>query len=462
MLQLASVILSAQLYIAAFIYSKECHWLLFFFLIPLYWVVATHRKNSLWRSFLQGFLWGILVFPAHLYAVLGMFLQQAALSTAFLAWGVLACYCSLFAGLWFLSASFLSRGKDSLASVLAVWVLVTCCFFEITCRVIFGIFLLSCGYTLVYPLIPLAECPEWLFCLQYIPAWMLLMCIATSSAACVVCIATTEYRFLLLLGISLAPYLFGWLCGVPKAFFCHHNSFVHVQAPSYDELQSGDSLAVAQSLHHGMSVALQQFPQTRCLLFAESVYPFSLEDDDEVQHIWQQNALALSDEVCVVLGAYRTVVHNETLKSTNSIFTCNSRRIIRIYDKQTYVPFVEAIPWPWNKLGISKDFLLKDEHEVYVSSQDSELFQLAGLTVAIYVCSDLFCNAPRAKEEKIPILWLVHDAWSQTEYYKRLMLLYAQLLSMTHKRSILYVGHCYGVWIEPFTHYCSLSSVSCA
>lgn len=462
MLQTASVILSALLYIGAFMYPKQCHWLVFFFLMPLYGAGATDKKHALGKSFLHGLLWGALVFAAHLYAVLCMFLQQTTFSAAVLVWMMLVVYCALFAGLWFMTASFFSPRQGALGAILAVWVVTTSCFFEVVRHLIFIIFLLPCGYRVAYPLVPLAQWPEWLFCLQYIPPWMLLVCIAISSAACVISILTGDYRFLLLCSISLSPCLVGWWCGVPQASFGHHASCVHIQAPSYAELHSGDSLTVAQSLHHGMSAALQQFPQARCLLFAESVYPFSLENDHEVQQIWQQNALSLSDEVRVILGAYRSVSHNKMLLSMNSVFVCDARRIIHIYDKQTYVPFLEVIPWPWNRSRFCRNFLLKNKPECYVSSASAEPFQLlSGLRVEVYVCSDLFCNEPRMQEEKLPILWLVHDAWSPAAYYKRLMLLYAQFFSMTHKRSILYSSHYYGIWIEPFTHYCSLSSVSC-
>lgn len=455
------ILTSSLLYAGAFIASDLCYWFVFIFLIPLYWWAATNSNLPLWVFGVQGFVWGAVFFSIHMYALLCMFIEQTTLFEALVVWALFVVYCSSVAACWFVVAAFIGKRTRSIGTLLSVWVIATGCYIEYIDRFLFRCISLPRGYGLAYPLVPLAQCPALLMCLQWLPPLVLIFCISSSASVFVYSLIAKHRYSGLFCGVLLLPCLGGLLCSSQKAFFPYEHSFIHLQSPVYKNKHTVTELDVAQAINQQIHSALQEFPEATCLFFPESTYPFALDLDQDMYQLWKDNALIYSEKANIIIGAHHSCKDNLGNKARkNSIFYFDSCRIIPVYDKQTYVPFAEFVPWPWNKSCFLRNFLLKNKKGFHQENSVSKSLLLCPeLTVSCYICSDLFFNTPRVHEGNSPILWLVHDTWSDSVYYRKLMVLYAQLISNLYNRNILYIGDKYGVWLTPFLQRCYLSSI---
>ena len=156
------LILSAVLYGAAFIGSQWLWWCAFFCFVPLYYVGTVQRL-----SFLDGFLWGLLVWILHIHGVLYsiIVMAQGPLWLRLIPSVFIVVYQAFFVGVWF-------WGTDKLISIarvtnsyvrLIIWVATSYSYFYWVLHYCLCIFNYWEGYIMMYPLLPLAEYPALLF-----------------------------------------------------------------------------------------------------------------------------------------------------------------------------------------------------------------------------------------------------------------------------------------------------------
>jgi len=123
------LLLSAWLLNAAFFNPHYCSWCVFLFLIPIFYLAII---NPSILSFKEGFYWGALFFSFHFYAFGQLIIERAEGRYKLGALLFLIMYCALHAGLWFWSASWLSKNFSKYALKFCIfffWVLITYCYF---------------------------------------------------------------------------------------------------------------------------------------------------------------------------------------------------------------------------------------------------------------------------------------------------------------------------------------------
>lgn len=453
------VMISALLYACAFIVPSVCHWFVFIYLIPLYYYALTHTHTSVWGYAVQGFWWGIIFFLLHMHALICMLVQQATLTSAVVVSMMLIGYSAAVSACWFAAAGAVSVYVRSPAGCLSVWVFVTSLFIDFVESLFFKIICLPRGYVFAYPLIPLAQHEALIAHVPYLPTRFLVLSLCASSACLAYALVEKKHKGAAVIGafLFLVPFWTGLLVKRKKSDLDCRDLFVYLQPPAYNkDMRDVTPLELACSINEQLRRAVRLFPQAQCFLFPESTFPFSLDLYEDIRQLWSENALFNAQEITVVMASHHSYGHDRK----NTLFCLNGCRIIQTYDKNTYLPFAEHMPWPWNKSSFFSEFLLKDKKVFHKVDSCGDPIRLTPDFVACpYMCSDLFFNYPRVDDHVQAIVWLVNDSWFTCAYYRHLMLLFAKLQATVYKRPILYIAHEFGVYIDPYAQHWYLPSV---
>lgn len=453
------VIISALLYACAFLMPCVCHWFVFIYLIPLYYYALTHTHTAVWGYAVQGFWWGIIFFLLHMHALICMLVQQATLTSAVVVGIMLIGYSAIVSACWFAVSGTCTKYVRSAAVRLFVWVLVTNLFIEFVESLFFKIICLPRGYVFAYPLVPLAQYDAWIASLYYVPQRFLVFCLCASSACLAYTLVEKKHNGAAVMGacLFLAPFWTGLLVKRKKSDLNCRNLFVYVQPPAYNkDMRDVTPLELACSINEQLRRAVRLFPQAQCFLFPESTFPFPLDLYEDMRQLWSENALFNVQETTVVMASH----HSYGNDRKNTLFCLRGCRIIQTYDKNTYLPFAEHMPWPWNKSSFFSEFLLKDKKVFHKVASSGDPIRLTSKFLASpYMCSDLFFNYPRVDDQGHAIVWLVNDSWFTCAYYRHLMFLFAKLQAAVYNRPILYIAHEFGVYIDAYAQHYHLPSV---
>ena len=451
--------ISALLYACAFIVPSICHWFVFIYLIPLYYYALTHTHTAVWGYAVQGFWWGIIFFLFHMYALIYMLVEQAALSSAVMVSMLLIGYSAVVSACWFAASGVVAACVRSPAGRLSVWVFFTILFIDFVESFFFKIICLPRGYVFAYPLIPLAQHDAWIASLHYFPQRFLVLCLCASSACLAYVLIERKHNRAAVMGafLFLFPFVSSGFFERKKIALGCQNLFMYIQPPAYNkDMVEVAPLELACKLNEQLSRAVRLFPHARCFLLPESTFPFPLDLYENIRQLWSENALFGAQEITVVMGSHHSYGHERK----NTLFSLEGCRIIQTYDKNTYLPFAEHMPWPWNKSSFFSEFLLKNKKVFHKVDSCCKPVKLTSEFVACpYMCSDLFFNYPRIDDQVCPIVWLVNDSWFTCGYYKHLMFLFAKLQATIYNRPILYIAHEFGVYIDPYAQYWYLPSV---
>jgi len=443
---------SALLYAGAFIVPVWCHWLVFLWLLPLFGYVCWYKEQPLHLYMLQGFWWGTIFFTLHMYALIDMLAHYACLVDAVLISFLLIGYCATISACWFVCAALLTSGS-SYRIRLVGWSCVTIIYIEFVQQLLFKIICLPRGYVFAYPLVPLACCPAWLAGLIFLPQAVLVACLCVIAACLTYGIIETEYRYQAVLTAVLffSPFLVGWCLPSRNSDRSYQATCIWVQPPSYNkDMVNVTPLAVAQAINEQLYRAVHLNRQAVCILFPESTFPFPLDLCDDVRDLWFENALFNLPEVTIIMGGHHSY-DSAGRERKNTLFCLKQCRIMQTYDKNTYLPFAEYLPWPWKNSRFFSEFLLKNKKVFHqIDSQAIMLDIGSGIRMSPYICSDLFFNYPRKDDVAPTIVWLVNDSWF-CHYFRMLMFLHAQLQAHAYKRTIVYIAHTVGSCIEPYT-----------
>jgi apolipoprotein N-acyltransferase len=451
------IALSALLYVGAFILPSLCHWFVFIWLIPLYSYVSLRADQPLHIYILQGFWWGVIFFTIHMYALIDMLIHHTSLIDAIVVSLLLITYCAAISACWFAIAALFARGTHTVGR-LVIWVLVTCAYIEVVQHLLFKIICLPRGYVFAYPLVPLMQHYAWIASLMLVPPVVLIGCICAGAACVAYSCIEKNYRghALCAAGFFFFPCMIGWCIPVQRSDYVYQDICIWAEPPAYNKnMINVTPLALAQAINEQLCRAVRARKQATCILFPESTFPFPLDRYDDIRDLWVDNALFNLPEMTVVIGSHHSYGHERK----NTVFCLKQCRIMKTYDKNTYLPFAEYIPWPWNKSRFFSEFLLKDKRMFRKVTTMSEPIHLTPeLTISPYICSDLFFNGPRCDDRASAIVWLVNDSWF-TGYYRHLMFLHAQLQAHLYKRTILYIAHEFGACIAPYTQLYYLTSI---
>lgn len=427
--------ISALGYATAFLWPSVCCWLVFIFLIPIFY---GGQRQLL--SFWSGLWWGTIFFSVHFYGLIMVLWERAEGDFRLLAGLGLIIYCAFYAGIWFYLASKIAGKFDSIFYKTGVWALTTLGYFWWIAHGSFWIFGSWLGYPFSSVLIPLAHYPLSLSLLP-VTGEQFLLCMIILCQAFLACTASNMHWFSGSWPVFLMPFLIGFMSN-QSLQAPHWLEHVCYAAPPrmWDSQQEQ-----AEAINLNMTLALHKKPMGKIVVMPESTCLFPLNTRQEIIELWAKNAL--ENNITLFIGAPRA----DKQRLYNSIYLLGRSRITKNYDKNTYVPFSEYTPYPWNKFNYFKSLFLGGKKDFSQKETSCVAFKVTPtLTLLPQICSDLFLGpGPKTNlHPGSPILFIVNDAWFSTGYYRNLMFLFTVVKAISLQRDIIYVGHTKAAWIS--------------
>jgi apolipoprotein N-acyltransferase len=430
------------MYAVALAYPAYVHWLTFFFLVPLFWVVIQAPVRCS-----DGFVWGLLFFSLHWYSCMLVVLERG---HGWLRWFIVPffiLYSALYSDIWFFMAQSSARMiPDNKIWQGFCWVSLTTAYFLWMRHALFWPFGGFFGYGLSFPLVPLAMQPQWLMgMMQGIESSFLLLMLIAWSWSCARLCVRRGMMDLVCAGFFSIPFLIGWTGQLPQEKTPDYLVTLGYVAPPHNVHHPLDC---AQEIQSSIALLLEQFPHVRYIVLPESSFPYPINEHPEAAELLVDAVRC--DELSIAIGTYRSQGDN--------LFNCLScvsiKTLIEYYDKKTPVPFVEYVPSPWNNFSCLRSLFFSENcYRLYPSTSSGRAegaenyspkrifrpLSFAGITWHPMICSDLFLN-PLAHSQQ-PILCIVNDSWFPSRSMRGLMALFARYYAIEVQQNLLYVGH---------------------
>lgn len=468
-----AIILSALIYLGAFIYPNYLYLGMFIWMLP---ILITDIDNR--YGFKAGFVWGLLFFGGHLVWLAVTVYNEGRGNGRMILYFAAVAYFSLFSGFWlwlkqFLEFRLVSNIKNFNRKCVAsccTWVISTVTFICLTCYCSLAIFGCFDGYPFINPLLPLVSWTWYIRPISYfgtIPYLILIVVINLSIANLYKRCTINSLMFVLLIISSPAAFsIFNKKINVKENINKHEIFYLQPtwSGVALNELcpdKNAMSLTSAQTFYEiarQLDVVAIHSPKVKFIVIPESGFAYNLMDFENKLDAWT----SMFDDVTIFVGAHRAsqpspkatadAAHkatavaapikgasraNEQEKIFNSLYQISNGKIINWYDKTHLVPFVERIPYWVRWIPILKDVFTTHEHTFSYPEHDQSELVMAGFRPCI--CSELFLNKNRPVNNK-PILFICNDSWLALDYAKDLAKRSAMLYSMQHNVPIVYVG----------------------
>lgn len=145
--------------------------------------------------------------------------------------------------------------------------------------------------------------------------------------------------------------------------------------------------------------------------------------------------------ISLITGITTTKYDDNDYKVYNSaILLKGPDKDIQIYHKNKLVPFVESMPYPQIMANVNKLIPIWGNGGLYTASNESNLFKVNDLKIAIGICYDsIFGNLIASSVNKGAnlISIITNDGWwKDTDGYKQ-HALYAKLLAIANRKSVV-------------------------
>jgi apolipoprotein N-acyltransferase len=418
-----AIIFSALLLNSAYWFPQWCAWFVFIFLVPIFYLLA--KKVSLsWRD---GFLWGLIFFSGHWFGFFCMIVEHG---NGMLKFGIiffLILYGAASGAGWFWVASYKNH---------IIWWIGTTWLFFIFIAHGFLFFLGDwLGYTFGWPLVPLAEHPQWLFFLSFVPPHLLFLYMIVCAALIGRGIAGAHIKAVSIAFVVFLPWLYGWTIDQPSIVPGYVHRLGYIQPPPNDF--DDHPLDRAQAINSAIAGIVERNPHINVIMMPESSFPYALNEHTYILPLLTDDTYG--NDITVIVGAYRRagdLLHN-------SLFWVSHKNTYWYYDKKTLVPCAEFVPPQCG--SVLKGIFLK-ESEGFVCSQENQ--QDCILTAPSHpswhpcICSDLFLGFPPGKGKPTSTLFVaVNDSWFSMFYIRHMMFLYGRYKAIEWGMPMIYVGH---------------------
>jgi apolipoprotein N-acyltransferase len=171
-----------------------------------------------------------------------------------------------------------------------------------------------------------------------------------------------------------------------------------------------------------------QYPNIKIIIMPESTFCFDLHEYENFFPIWSDGFQGGT----ILFGSHRKC----GIGFLNSVFALRDGKIIKMYDKQHLMPFVEQIPGIFCLLGCG-DLFLKNNEKVEAELTD-DIFVLRETAYQVFVCSELFFQTKKVKG--LPIIFLWNDSWLQFAWTKKLALNFIYYFSFKHGIAVIHAS----------------------
>lgn len=371
------------------------------FLMPLY-----HLKNK--QLFLQGYLWGLIVFGSYWYWIIILFKNQSLFYMGIILWIIITAWCSLFSGVWIY---FFKRW--SIISTIMFFMLVT------------QAILLLLGDWQGIPFInPLVLLSQYSFILR--PVYYLKdigMLIIIFGIQNLVAQQTSKIKFL----------YFGLLIFLTSSSLIQqkHKNYsmddVAVVTPWWYNQKKG-AMFDGYRLAHDLCEAAQQ-KNIKLIITPESTFCFDVAAYQSFISIWCDSA----NDVPILLGTH---VKKDGFPH-NALLLLHNKKIMHSYFKQHKMPFLEKSLWFEYILGkpiLSSEFIPKIQDIML----QNDLWCFHKKMYQLFMCSEFFMETKKVWGYPIILVW--NDSWLSCNYMKRLAYLFINYFEMKHHVKVYHVA----------------------
>lgn len=440
------LIFSALLYAFSFLLSTYLWWLIFFFPVPLLYIIC---KQNL--SFIHGYIWGVITFFLHtsggIYVVSCM-AHEAWLLGVMLGIGMVLyqalCPATLF---WCATSIIGAFSVQGLIIRLCIWTIALIFFITWIDWYSLWIFGIKEGYPLMHPLIPLAQHPSLLVLLPIVGKVLLIGLFFLVPISCVLFLWYKNYSALLFFCVSFIPWLLCWVIGesemLPLDWHCQIKSLPYM---AYSTAKNPS--VIIRVVGNQLKNIIVQHPETEIIIMPESAFNVSnFADFPELLCLW--NKQCLGKPIHFIFGASRQCNDNYY----NSLHWIYDGVLQGCFDKRHAMLISERLP-----SAIDNNFMrwayFSCTPLVVISSNDRiKLSLLDTVAFVPYICSELFFNElPDDMYGNIPIIAIVNDIFFLesrfTAYIQQLLVLLARYRAIAWQRDIVYVSYAQALFID--------------
>jgi len=434
--------ISALLYVGSFVFPFTCAGGVFLFLIPLFYLGFNNQLRAV-----HGFYWGVMVYSVHLSAFFFIIYQQLNDTVGRCAGPlIMLSYVVIYVIGWFWILKKVAQKIPSIELKVIASSVITAGYFWFMYAGVFWFFGSWLGYCFCHPLLPLAVHSPWLAYMPRIGLWGLTGCLIGWQAALVGWLIKRRWHLLVAAGMMMAIFWCGWFGEKKMISFPRWLSYVGYLSSAY--ATTTNPLQVAAEINLSIEKLRRRCPQLRAIIMPESSFPFALNECPQSLALWAQNGL--KGEVHFFIGGNRQGKEGDLY---NCLFHIYQGRIIQHYDKKFPMIFTEYIPYNnsfLNKLSLR---FWPQKKPFKPGLSDPILFVGDDMICIPQICADLFLgqlsDIDNSIDVAVPILCIANDRWfCATPYMATLMRLYAQLIIILTRRTMLYVAHTGMWWID--------------
>ena len=438
--------LSALLYALPFLFTCYLWWLIFFFPIPLLYLVRTINL-----SFVHGYIWGVVVFALHLSGGICVIADMAGTSwpVGLLLGIIMVLYQALSIALLFWCAAKIAQyfAIRSLISRLFLWAAALGLFIMWTdwyCLWIFGI---KEGHPLMHPLIPLAQQPCLLLLLPIIGKPLLTVLFLLFSVSSVALMWLRTYKAFLMWVIVCMPWIWCWCSGsLPVS---RQQWLVQIKSiPFMAHSTSDNPIAMMKNAGDQLKKVIANYPQANIIVMPESAFNCTvLQNRPELLDMWSEQNIGKA--VHVIFGSFRWDTHGNYY---NTAYWAYNGQLQQCFDKRHAVLISERLAW-LVACPLLKDIYCSSVHSTTISVHDRLPFIIAESMAYIpYICSELFFNEyPDDIYINIAVIALVNDTAflrRYASYISDLLFLVARMKAIAWQRDIVYVSYSRSFFID--------------
>jgi hypothetical protein len=373
----------------------------FVWLMPL---IIKSRQQKL--TFIDGFLWGLLVFGIHLSWLLVMLVDQSAGLTGIIIWVLTILWFCIASGIW-------------MAMLRYSWFFATMLFlYFLMYWSLLPLGVLE-GYPLINPLISLVCWPASLYFVQryaeFITFALMIGC-SWSLAQMWLCRQTIfeQIKFFVLAMACLLPFAIGYLWYEPKTTSMHAMAYCK---PWWHGCHS--PMFAAYRMVDDLNDCMAKRPDVRAIVYPESTFCFDFVRYQHFVPIWCDNL----QNVCIVFGTH--------CNDANVAIMMQDGKVTQIYQKQHFMPFLERAPRFFSWLNFVK---LLDQKSVF----QNDVFVVNGKKYQIFMCSELFFQSKVVKGYPILLLW--NESWLVFNWLKNLAEAFIKYFSIKNNVAVIHAS----------------------
>lgn len=402
----ALILISVTLYTVAFVHPSLFYWTMFVCFIPLFYMSLSATFSGLFYIV----FWAVLLMLVQWWPLITIIIKQGAHPLKY----CIPLFCLLLVAIGGLVAGCLSVlvNKYSHSLYIRVFLHTGICwlFFEWIYRYL----LITFGYTLSYPMLPLAMQPELLKACVYVPMTLLMFCLLLAQMAVAAFYCYGNKRFLMMAAFCYAPFFVGLLMPTNKQSI--PISVQYGVPPPHSAAMLDDAQEIAKCIINARDYDY--------LIFPESSFCHDCLSDPTIIRLWQEY---IDENQTVIIGT-----HVKRADQWQVTACCVTQHNIEWHDKTFLLPFAEYVPW-WLPSYCKKIFL--HECEVFSPAHISERSD------DLLLCAELFLSKTcwhQMANSTGPIIILASDAWCADTWLPDLMLLFAHFKAIEWGRNIIY------------------------